>query len=98
MDAIHVSSSQTFTLMAKSTGALQLLAGTDSGHGKVSETTVDPIAFGRFLIAIFDEWVKEDVGERFVIIFDGMLANTLQVPPPPLYLCRNMRKRWSSGV
>jgi len=61
---------------------LQLLPGNWPGKVPVTESTVDPVAYGRFLIAIFDEWVKLDVGEIFVITFDGMLANTVQVPPP----------------
>ena len=30
--------------------------------------------YGRFLIEIFDEWVGRDVGEVFVLFFDGVLA------------------------
>ena len=33
-----------------------------------------PADVRRFLIAIFDEWVRHDVGEMFVQIFDGVLA------------------------
>ena len=31
-------------------------------------------AYGEFLTAIFDEWVRHDVGEMFVQFFDGVLA------------------------
>ena len=76
-------------------GALQLLAGASSRKGMVSETTVDPLAYGQFLIAIFDEWVKQDVGEIFVITFDGMLANAMGVPPP---LCIYAKTCGNAGV
>ena len=32
------------------------------------------LAYGEFLSAIFDEWVRHDVGEMFVQFFDGVLA------------------------
>jgi uncharacterized protein len=38
---------------------------------------VQPEQFGRFLIGIFDEWVKKDVGKTFVLNFDGALAGWL---------------------
>jgi uncharacterized protein len=41
----------------------------------VTERTVEPEAFGRFLTAIFDEWSRHDVGEVYVQHFDTALAN-----------------------
>jgi uncharacterized protein len=46
----------------------------------ITDRTVDPHAFGRFLNAIFDEWVRRDVGEVFVQHFDTALANWHGVP------------------
>jgi uncharacterized protein len=43
----------------------------------VTERSVDPEQFGRFLIEIFDEWVKRDVGKTFMLNFDGALAGWL---------------------
>jgi uncharacterized protein len=40
----------------------------------VSERSVLPDQFGRFLIGVFDEWVRGDVGEIFVRDFDQCLA------------------------
>jgi uncharacterized protein len=40
----------------------------------VSERSVLPDQFGRFLIAVFDEWVRNDVGRVFVRDFDQALA------------------------
>jgi uncharacterized protein len=42
---------------------------------QVTDRTVDPEAFGRFLTTIFDEWSHHDVGEVFVQHFDTALAN-----------------------
>jgi uncharacterized protein len=49
---------------------------------EITESTVDPVDYGDFLIRIFDEWVRKDVGEYFVITFDCILANWMRVPPP----------------
>lgn len=46
----------------------------------VTERSVQPEAYGRFLIAIFDEWVRRDVGRIFVQHFDTALANWMRVP------------------
>ncbi len=43
----------------------------------VTERSVQPGQFGRFLIEIFDEWVRRDVGKMFVLNFDGALAGWL---------------------
>ena len=44
---------------------------------KVTARSVKPEQWGRFLIEIFDEWVKRDVGKQFVLNFDGALAGWL---------------------
>ena len=43
----------------------------------VTDRSVQPGQFGRFLIEIFDEWVRRDVGKTFVLNFDGALAGWL---------------------
>jgi len=40
----------------------------------VTERSVDGPGYGRFLTAIFDEWVHRDVGTTFVLFFDAVLA------------------------
>jgi uncharacterized protein len=42
---------------------------------QVTDRTVDPEQYGKFLIEIFDEWVRQDVGFMFVQFFDGVLAS-----------------------
>ncbi|NWF55672.1 MAG: anaerobic sulfatase maturase [Syntrophaceae bacterium] len=43
----------------------------------VTDRSLGPDQWGRFLIEIFDEWVKRDVGRTFVVNFDGALAGWL---------------------
>lgn len=43
--------------------------------------SVDPAKWGDFLCAIFDEWVRHDVGTFFVQLFDATLANWVGVEP-----------------
>ena len=42
--------------------------------GTATARSVQPEEYGSFLNAIFDEWVRRDVGEMFVQFFDGVLA------------------------
>jgi uncharacterized protein len=42
--------------------------------GSVTDRSVQPEVFGDFLVHIFDEWVRTDVGRVFVQTFDGILA------------------------
>jgi uncharacterized protein len=46
----------------------------------VTERSVDPVAWGRFLTAVFDEWVVRDVGTVFVQMFDAALASWMGLP------------------
>lgn len=48
--------------------------------GNLTSWTVSPMAYGRFLTEIFDEWVREDVGNVFVTTFDAILAGYLNAP------------------
>jgi uncharacterized protein len=40
---------------------------------EVTENTVSPEAFGKFLVQIFDEWIENDIGKVTVQIFDEAL-------------------------
>lgn len=48
---------------------------------RVTERSVKPKAWGRFLSAIFDEWLRRDVGQVYVQTFDAALAAWLRYPP-----------------
>jgi uncharacterized protein len=47
----------------------------------VTGRSVKAEQYGRFLIAVFDEWVRRDVGRVFVQMFDVALANRVGAPP-----------------
>jgi uncharacterized protein len=48
---------------------------------KVTDRSVGPEQYGDFLIGVFDEWVKGDVGKVYVQIFDVSLGNWAGEPP-----------------
>lgn len=47
----------------------------------ITDSSVTPKQWGRFICAIFDEWVKKDVGSYFIQLFDATLANWMGVAP-----------------
>ncbi len=51
-------------------------------HGDlVTGRSVSPLGYGRFLIDVFEYWVRRDVGEVYVQMFDVALANWYGEPP-----------------
>lgn len=52
--------------------------GTDE---KLADFSISPEQWGNFLCTIFDEWVKNDVGEYFIQLFDATLANWVGEQP-----------------
>ena len=49
--------------------------------------SITPKAFGRFMCDVFDDWVINDVGERFVQLFDITLAQWCGVQPSLCAFC-----------
>ncbi len=47
---------------------------------QVTERSVRPEQWGKFLTTIFDEWVKRDVGKAFIPTFESALANWYGIP------------------
>jgi uncharacterized protein len=47
----------------------------------LTERSIAPEGYGRFLIDVFEEWVRRDVGEVFVQMLDVALANWHGEPP-----------------
>jgi len=54
---------------------VEILSAPDSrSPARVTPWSVEPEQYGRFLCAIFDEWVRHDVGRTFVQLFDVSLG------------------------
>ncbi|MDV5170420.1 anaerobic sulfatase maturase [Photobacterium rosenbergii] len=49
---------------------------------EVTPWTVEPEPYGDFLIAVYEEWVREDVGEMFVMNFEWALTAWMGEPSP----------------
>jgi uncharacterized protein len=62
----------------------------------VSEWSVEPLQFGKFLSGVFDEWVLSDVGRVFVQVFDVALEGGASTES--LRLRATMRQGVSSGA
>ena len=54
--------------------------GFQEGH-KVTDRSVTAELYGDFLIKIFDEWVRKDVAQTYVQMFDAALASWVGAPP-----------------
>lgn len=48
--------------------------------GATTNFSVPPEGYGRFLLDVFNEWSKEDIGKIFVIEFDNLLGQWLGYP------------------
>ncbi|MFT3751865.1 MAG: anaerobic sulfatase-maturation protein [Paludibacter sp.] len=59
-----------------------LLLTPDERESKLTLWSVPPLAYGQFLTAIFDEWVRYDVGDVYVTHFDATLAGYVDAPRP----------------
>ena len=59
---------------------LVLIQPTFEGSAEVTEWSVDPRRYGKFLCSIYDEWVRHDVGKMFVQHFDVALESWLGLP------------------
>ncbi|HEY9199744.1 MAG TPA: anaerobic sulfatase maturase [Gammaproteobacteria bacterium] len=49
---------------------------------QVTPWTVEPEAYGDFLIAVYEEWVRKDVGQMFVMNFEWALTAWVGEPSP----------------
>jgi uncharacterized protein len=52
-----------------------------AGEASVADWTVRSRQYGKFMTSVFDEWVKNDVGQIFVQLFDVTLANWVGASP-----------------
>jgi uncharacterized protein len=58
-----------------------LLNFSDNEPGSIAPWSVEPLAYGNFTVAVFNEWVRNDVGKVFVQLFDATLANWVGANP-----------------
>ncbi len=58
-----------------------LAAVDEAGAGGLADWSITPEQWGNFLCTIFDEWVRHDVGEYFIQLFDSTLANWMGQQP-----------------
>ncbi len=54
--------------------------GDDNGELKVSDYSVIPAEYGKFLIDIFEKWVRHDVGDIHVMNFEWALESWMGLP------------------
>lgn len=63
--------------------------------GELADFSVTPEQWGEFLCRLFDRWVKTDVGQVYVQLFDATLANWAGVEPG---ICSMARQCGHAGV
>lgn len=59
----------------------RLASPADNTKMELAEFSVTPSQWGHFLCTLFDEWVRNDVGEYYIQLFDTTLANWMHVMP-----------------
>lgn len=57
------------------------LASVEEGGQKLADFSVTPEQWGNFLCTLFDEWVRKDVGDYYIQLFDSTLANWVGEQP-----------------
>lgn len=57
------------------------LASASESGGQLTSHSVTPGQWGHFICTIFDDWVRHDVGDYYIQLFDATLANWVGEPP-----------------
>jgi sulfatase maturation enzyme AslB (radical SAM superfamily) len=72
----------------------RILAERESGRTAdlAAEESVGSQRYGQFLVDVFEESVRHDVGEVFVQVFDTALAHGMGMSQVGNYLCRGYRR------
>ena len=91
-DELGASFVQFIPIVERATEETLPIAGAGWGHGNrgrplytqhgnlVTHRSIGPAQYGRFLIDVFDEWVRRDIGRVYVQMFDTTLANFHSAP------------------
>jgi uncharacterized protein len=61
---------------------VEYVSTTSPNSNHVTSRSVKPAQWGQFLIQVFDEWVRHDVGKVFVLLFDWVLWPWLGLESP----------------
>ena len=64
----------------------------------VTSWSVEARQYGNFLVEIFEEWVRHDVGRIFVQLFDVALGKLDGTGFQPLHFCRKMWRGAGAGT
>lgn len=67
---------------------MKLLTNEQHEDAVVTDWSVNALKYGEFLTIIFNEWVKKDVGQYFIQMFEATLANWVGVPPGVCVMAR----------
>lgn len=67
----------------------------DTANAPLADFSVSPEQWGEFLCTLFDEWVRQDVGQYFIQLFDSTLANWVGEQPG---VCTMARTCGHAGV
>ncbi|MFZ4456950.1 MAG: anaerobic sulfatase-maturation protein [Bacteroidales bacterium] len=70
-----------FSPIAERINSTGFFSEVESAEGQLTDWSVNPLAYGKFLTAIFDEWVRNDVGEIYVTMFDATLSGMVGSAP-----------------
>lgn len=82
--------------LRKKKSPLKLATANDTNdEAELAHYSISPEKWGSFLCAVFDEWIKEDVGNIYVQIFDSTLANWVGEQPG---LCTMAKTCGHAGV
>ncbi len=60
---------------------LRLVEPDHAGSARLTRWSVSPAQYGRFLVEVFDQWVRRDVGQVFVQMFEVALSAWLGQAP-----------------
>lgn len=66
--------------MQRQAGGLSFVLPENGKEASITPWSVQALKFGRFIVSIFNEWVKKDVGRYFIQLFDATLANETGQP------------------
>ncbi len=69
-----------------------MLAHAEDEDCPLTDLSVKPEQWGRFLCTLFDEWVRTDVGSYFIQLFDATLANWVGEEPGICSMARSCGK------